>query len=107
MASFVGSFRRKRPIDFGEIPVGWFAVSNSLLEKSERRIGHGQWHKITGERYSIYRILRFSTSVIPPQNNTDGEIVLDYVGWIDLAGRITNIPTSMQLTVRRARFWEV
>jgi hypothetical protein len=107
MASFAGAFRRKPPIDFGEIPVGWFVVSVRLLDKSERRIGHGKWHKIMAGRRRIYRILRFSTSLSEPQDDTEGQIVLDYMGWIDLAGRLDDIPTSLALTVRKARFWEV
>ncbi len=95
-------FTRVSPAAFAEkvgIPLGWFVISHRHMPvKSRRRIAHGRWYRITCDGYSIYRILRFSPNLRYDMNG-ECEVVLDWVGWLDLHGRADNVDGSISLEI--------
>lgn len=108
MEKFNAKFHRKSPSDFAQkigIPLGWFVVHyNFVPKKKHRRLAHGNWYELKSEHGKIYRILRFSPSMI---YNKKPEMVLDWVGWLDLYGRAENVDDPLQLSVQRIRVWNI
>jgi hypothetical protein len=111
MDSFHGEFQRVSPAGFGvraEIPVGWFVVSYRWVEdRTARRKSHGKWHRITSEYGSVYRILRYSVNLKGSASGAEGDMVLDWMGWIDLWGRDEDVDRRLALVVRGAHWWEL
>lgn len=97
------TFRRSSPIAFGKlapIPAGWIVVRSSFVStKILRRKTHGRWVRLRSAEGTIYRILRFSP------NLKREKIVVDWIGWIDLQGRIDEESETLELTIDLARWW--
>jgi len=116
-------FQRKSPTSFyssGEGRLGWFIISSRLVEgRRRRRLTHGTICRLRTAQGSIYRVVRYSPNIggSSAKTETSGsgypktatcEIVLDWLGWIELDGRkddvsrnliieIDTIPTFMKL----------
>lgn len=103
-----GTFRRVSPAKFAEnigIPAGWFVISHRWMpEKLHRRKAHGAWFKIKSTETHIFRILRFSPNLEGSLSSDSGEIVLDWVGWIDLFGRVEDVNQGIKLEITKARW---
>jgi hypothetical protein len=108
MPSFTGTFTRVTGDSVPQIPPGWFTVSHHWVTPiTRRRLGHGRWHKITAPGgYSVYRLLRFSTTLPGTPTSGSGHIVIDWIGWIDLNGRSPNVTQPLNLTVEEAPWWK-
>lgn len=105
-----GLFQRVSPAKFAEsvgIPAGWFVISHRYMpERLSRRFAHGRWYKISSAEGSIYRILRFSPNLVgSPGPNNEGQIVLDWPGWLDLHGRAENVDAPLNLTYSEVKWW--
>lgn len=109
--SFEGNFERKSPASFADkigIPNGWTVVHyRHIPEKSVRRQTHGEWFKISSPLGSIYRVLRFSGNLKKGGDFKTGQIVLDWLGWIDLHDRYEDVDGPIYLWARKAYFWEL
>jgi len=103
-----GVFERVSPATFAQkvgIPAGWFIVSHRCLpDKKTRRKAHGRWFRIKSSSGVIYRILRFSPNLRSP-GKKDGEIVLDWVGWLDLNDRDEEVSTPLDLEISEVPMW--
>lgn len=99
------AFRRVSPAKFAEkigLPQGWVVVRHSHVEgKASRRAVHGRWVAITSDKGTIFRIVRFSVNL-----STD-QIVMDWVGWIDLQGRSEDEADQVDLTISTASWCQL
>lgn len=94
-------FKRIAPATFGELPHGWFVIRwNHVQSKTARRKAHGAWAVIQSDKGRIYRVARYAS------NLKQNEMVLDWVGWMDLQGRPDDIHQEYSLTVRKARWFD-
>jgi hypothetical protein len=83
------------------LDTGWIVLRHDHLEtKTERRETHGRWVKIRSDKGTIYRIIRYSGSL--GRDN----IVIDYLGWIELQGREDEIQVSYPITISTVRWYE-
>ncbi len=109
MESFTREFERLSPSSLGEkidIPLGWFVVSPRLVPtKAERRERHGVLCKITSEHSSIFRVLRFSANLRSAKNGS-AQIILDYIGWLQIIGRDEDLDQTIRLTIQSAQWYE-
>jgi hypothetical protein len=108
---FDGTFTRVSPANFAEkmiLPLGWFVVRYDLIaDKTARREAHGKWFAIKSDKETIYRMLRFSVKLTGPSKNKNAEMVLDWVGWIDLYDRVENVDPPLRLSVSRVPWWKL
>lgn len=99
------TFKRVSPASFAEkvgLPLGWIVVRHTHVEtKLKRRKTHGHWVAITSDKGTIFRILRYSVNLAADQ------VVMDWVGWIDLQGRTEDETETLGLAVRTARWYEL
>ena len=106
----VGNFERHALTALKEkmpVPLGWFVLPYRLMQKKEdRRKYHGKWFTIISEHKKIYRVLRFAPSLSGTTGSTQKEIILDWVGWIDLCGRDEDVDIILELRIRKTYFWE-
>ena len=106
---FDATFSRVPPADFAEkvgIPLGWIVVHHAHVPtKADRRKAHGEWFEISSDRGTIYRMLRFSPRLLKGNTTTPGQIVIDWIGWIDLHDRDEDVQSSILLKVRRLPWW--
>lgn len=87
---------------------GWFVVSHRWVpEKKRRRRLYGTWHKIQSDHATIYRIIRFSPSLKGTEKSQEGEIVLDWGGWLALSDYPEEHATKMQLVITKAKLCEL
>jgi hypothetical protein len=97
-----GRFDRESPAKFAEkvgIPLGWFVISyRHIPSKTERRIAHGRWYRISCSGISIYRILRFSPNLTFAKEGAS-ELVIDWVGWLDLHNRAEEVDGPLDLEI--------
>ncbi len=83
------------------LDMGWIVLRHDHLEtKTERRKTHGRWVKIKSDKGTIYRIIRYSGSL--ERDN----IVIDYLGWIELQGREDEIEVSYPVTISSLEWYE-
>lgn len=106
-----GTFERKHLGALPEkmpIPTGWFVINNNLIPKKEdRRKYHGKWFTIISDHKKVYRILRFAPNLHGSLNDEKHkDILLDWVGWIDLCGRHDDVEIPLQLQIRKSNLWE-
>lgn len=108
--AFEATFERIAPAAFAEkvgIPLGWIVVHyDHIPAKADRRIAHGEWFEISSGRAKIYRLLRFSPNVKKGGAATNGEIVIDWIGWIDLYVRDEEVAGPILLKLRRVPWWK-
>ncbi|RIH66193.1 hypothetical protein D1164_04585 [Mariniphaga sediminis] len=85
------------------VPVGWFVIGFNLMkDKNDRREYHGKWFTIKSDHKKIYRVLRFAPNIKgTSSNNNDKEILLDWVGWLDLNNRDEDIDEPIKLTITK------
>ena len=104
-----GAFTRSSPASFAEkigIPLGWFVISHRwMLDKKARRLAHGRWFRLTTSHGSIYRVLRFSAKLQGTLGG-QGEMVIDYPGWLDLIGRAEDSNITAEIDIVPARWWQ-
>lgn len=102
------SFIRRSPADFAQkigMPIGWFVLPHRLVpDMAERRRLHGRWCKLSTDKGTAYRVLRFSPRL---RSKGDGapEVVLDWAAWIDLNGRDENVGGPAEIAIQEARWW--
>ena len=107
MPHFTGTFTSLTGPSVPQLPAGWFIVSHHWVTPiTQRRLGHGKWHKITAGDHSVYRLLRFGTQLTGTPTTGAGEIVIDWIGWIDLNGRSPNVAQPLNLTIEEAPWWK-
>lgn len=99
------SFERVSPAKFAEkvgLPLGWIVVRHSHVDaKIKRRETHGRWVAIKSDKATIFRILRYSV------NLGANQVVMDWVGWIDLQGRTDEEADAVELTITEARWYQL
>lgn len=97
-----GKFKRVSPASFAEkvgLPQGWIVVRHDhVATKLERRRTHGRWVAVRSAEATVFRILRYSPRL------PAGDIVMDWVGWIDLQGRTDDEVEAMDITITLARW---
>ncbi|MDE2335848.1 MAG: hypothetical protein KGL10_00895 [Alphaproteobacteria bacterium] len=102
-------FTRVSPAKFAEtigIPMGWFVISHRWMpDKKQRRLSHACWFKIKSAHGEIYRILRFSANLPGSPSLEQGDIVLDWLGWIDLFDRAEEVEGPIELEISEAKWW--
>jgi hypothetical protein len=54
----------------------------------------------------VYRLLRFDARLSGSPITGIGDIVIDWIGWIDLNGRAANVTEPLNLTVEEAPWWK-
>lgn len=89
-----------------QLALGWFAISHRFIQgKNERRKSHGVIYKIKSKDGSvIYRTLKFSPRLKGSVNTGEGQILLDWQGWINL----TDIDTendAIELKISKANLF--
>ena len=99
------SFERISPANFAEkmgLPLGWIVVRHSHVDtKLRRRATHGKWVAVTSTRRTIFRIIRYSVNLPADQ------VVMDWVGWIDLQGRTDEEQDKLDLTIATASWYQL
>lgn len=104
-----GLFKRVSPAAFADkvgIINGWFVISSRWMpDVKERRLFHGRYFKIKSDKGTVYRILRFSPQ-LKSKDSEPGEIVIDWVGWLDLWGREEAVDGEIELKFSKVRWWE-
>lgn len=92
----LGAINEKHPV-----PNGWFVLPFRLMpDLKDRRRYHGKWFMITSEHAKIYRVLRFAGGLKGVKNkNATNDVLLDWVGWIDLCGRDENTEIELELEI--------
>lgn len=99
------SFERKSPASFAEkigLPLGWIVVRHSHLDtKLKRRKTHGKWVAVTSGGGTIFRLIRYSANLPADQ------VVMDWVGWIDLQGRTDEEQEKLDLTITTATWYQL
>ncbi len=104
-ANFTQVTRSKIPGDF-EIPAGWFVISHRWIsEKDERRQMHGRWFRIKSPKGEIFRILRFSPNLEGSKASGEGEMIVDWPGWIELNGMEAETEKQLGLELKEAKWW--
>ena len=98
----LGSISEKQPV-----PNGWFVIPFRLMpDIKNRRKYHGKWFMIKSNHAKIYRVLRFAAGLNGARNkNVTSDILLDWVGWIDLCGRDEETDIELELTISHIPFW--
>lgn len=94
----------------GPLPLAWFAISSTIEpDVACRRAWTGKWWKISSSKGVIYRTVRFSGYNYLKQDSTTKhwKIVLDYDGWVLLAGEAEDLDSTIDLEIQPLRFWEV
>src|SRR5690606_23980168 len=108
--AFEATITRVAPAAYAEkvgIPPGWIVVHHGHAPaKVDRRKAHGEWFEISTDRGQIYRMLRFSPRLLKGNATTPGQIVIDWIGWIDLHDRDEDVQSSISLRVRRLPRWK-
>jgi len=98
-----GTFKRVSPVNFferGGPPLGWIVVRHTHVDKTaDRRRTHGRWVEVRSRKASVFRLLRYSV------NLAADEIVMDWVGWIDLQGRTDKESDALALTIKMVPRW--
>ena len=84
---------------------GWFAINHNWVLKEKRRRFHGKWFKLISKYGKSYRILRFDPRIGKVQESK-GEIDVDWQAWIKLNGFANDILGSLELEIKKVRFWE-
>lgn len=75
-------------------------------DKARRRRLHGKLVKLSADGRTILRVLRFSTRLGGTPRSGEGQIVLDWPGWLELNDFDEDADGSIQVTVRNARWYE-
>lgn len=90
------------------LQIGWFAISYKYIsDKKARRKLHGQWCRVQTKYGSVYRVMKFSTELKGlADNSEDGEILIDWHGWLKLTGYGECEKEAIQVNVRKAYWWE-
>ena len=107
-----GVFFRKSHQDYpenAETHIGWAIISHrNLPDRTLRRLTHGKWFKIKSANGTIYRALSFNGGLKGDAgNNNSADIVLDWVGWLNLHGRSDNVDHQLNLEIEQCRLWEL
>jgi hypothetical protein len=88
-----------------DLPQGWCVISyRCFSDRKFRRHAHGRWFQIKSDQGCVHRVLRFSAKLRAPKKTT-GEIVLDWVGWLDLNGRDENVDEPLKLRISPVAWW--
>lgn len=106
-----GTFNRK-PLgainEKNSVPIGWFALPFRMMpDIKDRRKFHGRWFLIECGNIKIYRVLRFAGNLKGTVRNDDTkEILLDWIGWIDLCNRDEEVDVELKLKISPISFWK-
>ena len=95
----LGALNEKMPV-----PIGWFVLPyNLMLKKEVRRKYHGKWFTIESDNKKIYRVLRFGSKLHGTiRDDKHKDILLDWVGWIDLCGRDEDVEIPLKLKITKS-----
>jgi hypothetical protein len=96
--------------DISDVPLGWIALTHKLLPSgTKRKKAHGQLVCIETEDSKIYRAVMFNGSLegnnLDRKNTTD--IVIDWMGWIELHNYAEDVDKPLFLTIRTAKAYEL
>lgn len=70
------------------VAVGWFALSNVLCSREESTaLIRNRWYRLHSNCGTIYRVLRFSPLLNSGIQPEEGEIALDWDGYLELWGQ--------------------
>lgn len=101
------NFTRIAPsINAEQLALGWFAISHRFIEgKKTRRNSYGVIYKIKSKDGSvIYRTLRFSPRLKGSTRTGEGQILLDWQGWINLSD-IDTEKEALELKITKANLF--
>ncbi|MHC3995717.1 hypothetical protein ACXWTF_12905 [Thiomicrolovo sp. ZZH C-3] len=100
-------FRRSPPsAQTEQLPLGWFALSHRYVgDIKERRKMHGEWFRLKSKEGTIYRVLRFSPRLKGSERKEEGQLLIDWNGWLDLNGHDTK-DDAIEIEIAKARPWE-
>lgn len=107
MKNIKGKFERVPPSDRTEqLTLGWVAISHRFLDdKQSRRGAFGKVYKIKSEHGVIYRNFKFSPRLKGSAKKGEGQILLDWQGWLDLCN-IECENDSIELSIKKANVFE-
>ena len=89
-----------------ELALGWFAISHRWTDDvQKRRASYGSIYKISSSKGSIYRNLKFSPRLKGSAKQQQGQILIDWYGWIclNVSGEESEPET---LTIKKASILE-
>jgi hypothetical protein len=103
-----GEFERIPPSEKTEpLVLGWFAISHRWMsEKQIRRNAYGTVYKIKSEHGVIYRNLRFSPRLKGSSAKSEGQMLIDWQGWITLCD-IDCENTKVEIEIKKANALEM
>lgn len=88
---------------------GWVVIPYRLIDdKSERRKLHGNWIKLISKHGAIYRVASFNGNMKGASASADpAQIVIDWVGWLNLYGLKDEVDPPLEIEIRKARLYEL
>ena len=103
-----GRFVRVPPTDKTEpLALGWFAISHLWEEdKLTRRESYSMTFKIKSKHGKIFRTLRFSPRLKGTPKQGQGQILIDWHGWLTVCEDLHE-RDDVELTITRANVLEV
>ena len=108
MKTIIATRKSPQSLQSGQLSLGWCAISHRhFCTKSERRRLTGNWICIRSEHAKIYRVLRFSATLRADVESNNGDLVLDYDGWLKLSDFIESTPEALQVTIDKVRWWQL
>ncbi len=122
---FQGKFKRRPQRPAIDVPNGWFAVNFSHVtketdgkhdkdkSKAYRHTVHGRWFKISSDKGSVIRVIRFAANNQLAWTSQSGKksisakkvIWVDWQAWIELNGRTGVSDESLDLKFEEVGWW--
>ena len=84
------------------LPIGWFAIRSDWVPKDNRPKLRGKWHKISCGRHSCYRALSMDPTLKGSMKMREGQIRIDWDGWLALHGNESPDRAPAELTIHPA-----
>lgn len=66
---------------------------------------HGRWFRIRIQEREIYRILRFAPNLKGSKKRGEGEMFVDWPGWIELSDHEAETERPLDLVLEEAGWW--
>lgn len=89
------------------LPLGWVAISHRYVDDvKQRREMYGEWYRLKSKEGTIYRVLRFSPRLKGTANAEEGQLLIDYNGWLELTGHSPKRNESVEIEITKAKRWQ-
>lgn len=106
-----GSFTRWRKSDPTDqdktLPLGWFAVRSDWVSEHDRAALRGKWYKISCGGNHCYRSLSMDPTLKGSQKTGEGQINIDWDGWLALHGYQKPHEEPLELTIEPANRFQL